>query len=411
MRRARHIIFGTALLFGLLVAACSPSGPDITTVRGQSSEAGRFPRLASQTLLRIQAAHLLLASPDVDSMSPAEQDERFRAVQNKIIDDMAAAQSLDVPEYLNESRHQLVRILLSEQHIWDHMALFALSGEEGQRAEARLESADVDLEAQTLASEMTRLLKARSPALAALIPIIESPPATAQEAASAAESSVTAAVPQVTPGYEDSATATVPRAAYGSGGGLPPAPNIEPASVPEGSVTATAPSYDSASPADSPAPAPDAPESGAPAIKIPDLTLSGGTGEIIILRYKDRQGNPAMVAHWSMDIDPGKLALIDYPFVSGDILEMSAFGHRIDLVYMESPSGERILELENFLRPWRGDITATEDGWYRIYLDNTNGDTTKNMHVIIKYHDEAPDAVHLPEGQNELMILLPLDGR
>ena len=30
------------------------------------------------------------------------------------------------------------------------------------------------------------------------------------------------------------------------------------------------------------------------------------------------------------------------------------------------------------------------------------------MNVVITYHDEAPDAVHLPEGQNELQIALPL---
>ena len=37
-------------------------------------------------------------------------------------------------------------------------------------------------------------------------------------------------------------------------------------------------------------------------------------------------------------------------------------------------------------------------------------DTVKNMHAIITYHMEAPDAVRLPEEQDELKILLPLQG-
>ena len=104
----------------------------------------------------------------------------------------------------------------------------------------------------------------------------------------------------------------------------------------------TEPGYDTAS-----GPLTNGPDSDEPAFLIPDLTLTGGEGDIIILRHTDRDMQPAMVAHWSLNVEPGELMLVDYPFLSGDNLEMSIFGSRLDLVYMESPSGRRMLELKD----------------------------------------------------------------
>jgi len=46
-----------------------------------------------------------------------------------------------------------------------------------------------------------------------------------------------------------------------------------------------------------------------------------------------------------------------------------------------------------------------------MYMDNTQGDSVKKMHVLITYHNEAPGFVHLPEGVDNHQVLLPLEGR
>ncbi|MDA1227946.1 MAG: hypothetical protein O3A33_08310 [Chloroflexi bacterium] len=187
MRRAKYIIVEAALVFGLLAMACGASEPAKLAVQDGSSEAERFPIQAAETLQRIQTQHELLASADVDSMSPAEQDQRFRIVQNEIAYDMGTVQSMEVPENWIEYRQRLADLLIAEQHIWDHMTLYALSGEEGQRTEARLEAVDIELEAQRLASEVTGLLESQGNELAVLMPNFTLPPAPVVEATSGSE--------------------------------------------------------------------------------------------------------------------------------------------------------------------------------------------------------------------------------
>lgn len=335
------MIIGVAQLLGLAMMACSPSAPDASG----PTEAEAFARQIDQSIEQISRAHDVLRSPEVYTLPAAEQDERYRSMQAEITDELVSVQSLNVPESLRQSQQELSEVLLMEQQIWKRMSLYAISGDEAQRAKAELEAWEIEVEARRVAADLSPVITGKALGLSA-----------PEQATQSVEASDEAVVP-VTPAYP---------------------------SLSEDAIDT-------------------------PGVVLPNLSMSGATGDIIILRYRDREKQPAMVAHWSMDVRPGELALVDYPFVGGDKLEMSLFGNRLDLAYMEAPSGKRILELEDILRPWRGDVAAEEDGWYRIYLDNTQGDSIKNMHVIVTYHDEAPDAVHLSEEQDEAKIILPLD--
>ena len=92
------------------------------------------------------------------------------------------------------------------------------------------------------------------------------------------------------------------------------------------------------------------------------------------------------------------LAVIEYPFVEGDRLEMSLFisigepGITLNLTYMEAPNGERLVEFKDFAGTWHGEVVTVSDGVYRLYFDNTDDETPKVMHALITYHTSAPGA-------------------
>jgi hypothetical protein len=119
-------------------------------------------------------------------------------------------------------------------------------------------------------------------------------------------------------------------------------------------------------------------------------------GELVVIRWPDLQGNPAIIAHWTIDVEPRTLAMVEYPFVAGDNLEISMFlgidelGSTLDRTYMEAPNGEVLVDLSDFSKTWNGEATTTVDGTYRVYFDNVDSDDPKDMHVLITYHVPAP---------------------
>lgn len=142
-------------------------------------------------------------------------------------------------------------------------------------------------------------------------------------------------------------------------------------------------------------------------LPIPHLALEGGTGDLVCAVSPDSSGNSALSAHWTIDVEPGAIGSIDYPFAQGDTLELSVFGQKIQGAYMEDPAGQRIVDIEDTLRPWTGDVLTASDGRYRFYFDNTNGDSVKIMHLVITYHIAAPGSVILAPYEDDVRISLP----
>lgn len=145
-------------------------------------------------------------------------------------------------------------------------------------------------------------------------------------------------------------------------------------------------------------------------LPVPPLVLEGGRGDIVVSKYPDLKGNPALVAHWNIIVDAGSLAYVDYPFAKGDNLELSVYGQKLPWAYMESPTGQRIVEIENTIRPWNGEVQADSSGRYKFFFDNTDGDADKIMHLVITYHTHMPDAVELAPHEEEVRIKLPTEG-
>ena len=97
-----------------------------------------------------------------------------------------------------------------------------------------------------------------------------------------------------------------------------------------------------------------------------------------------------------MDVSPGELAAIEYPFVEQDRLEVSLYGSPITQSYLESPAGTRLIQVEGLSKPWNGETTTESDGVYRFYFDNTGGGEHKEMHLLITYHEPAPGSIVPP---------------
>ena len=119
-------------------------------------------------------------------------------------------------------------------------------------------------------------------------------------------------------------------------------------------------------------------------------------GDLVVIRWLDRLGNPAIIAHWTVDVEARTLVMVEYPFVASDNLEISMFlgidelGSTLDRTYMEAPNGEVKVDLSDFSKTWNGEATTTVDGTYRVYFDNADSDDPKDMHVLITYHIPAP---------------------
>ena len=145
-------------------------------------------------------------------------------------------------------------------------------------------------------------------------------------------------------------------------------------------------------------------------LPIPYLALEGGVGDLVCSISPDTSGNSALSVHWTIDVDAGETGIVDYPFASGDTLELSVFGQKINGAYMEDPQGQRIVAIEDTLRPWNGEIEAGSDGRYRFYFDNTGGDEVKIMHLVITYHIAAPGSVILAPHEDAVRIQLPAQG-
>ena len=88
--------------------------------------------------------------------------------------------------------------------------------------------------------------------------------------------------------------------------------------------------------------------------------------------------------------------MVEYPFLLDDLLEISIYsgpqepGRTLHQTYIETPTGERLVTVETFDRPWQGDAMTTSNGTYGIFFDNTRGDGHQEMHLLITYHRQAP---------------------
>ena len=122
-------------------------------------------------------------------------------------------------------------------------------------------------------------------------------------------------------------------------------------------------------------------------------------GDLLVIKFPDRKGNPAYIAHWTVHVEPRTVAYVEYPFLRGDDLEISMFlgidelDSTLRQAYLEAPDGERLVELSDFSRSWNGDAVAPSSGTHRVYFDNSDGDVPKVMHVLITYHRAAPGAI------------------
>ncbi len=383
----------------------------LLTVAACAGETKADPGLAfgehvAETLEEVGAFHAALDDPEIARLPSEAREERYREIDEGVRALIETTEQIDVPQGFAEAHSDLSAMLVNEREIWVHMVLYARTGQELHSVLAGELAFDASKQVFGLLSLMRAALVAAgidaadvgldAVVFAAARPSsgeqVEAPPTPTPIPAVVAAPTSTATPPSPTP----QATAT-----------LTPFPTATPSPVPSPSERRPSPTplpAATASPTPSPTPTPTATATAVPsptpaASPTPAIT----EGELVVIRFQDRRGSPAFVAHWIVDLEPGALAAIEYPFVAGDDLEISvvmgldALGTRLRLAYMEGPDRGRLVQHEDFQRPQNTDVAVEAGGLHRFYFDNTSSEVHMVAHLLITYHEAAPGSVIPPE--------------
>lgn len=344
------------------------------------------------------------SDPDVTRLSSEAREERYSEIEEGVRALIETTEQIDVPQGFAEAHSDLSAMLVNEREIWVHMVLYARTGQELHSVLAGELAFDASKQVFDLLSMMRRALTASgidaadvgldAVVFAAARPSsgeqVEAPPTPTPVPAVALPSTPTTVPPSPTP----QATAT-------------PVPTATPSPVPSPAPSPPRPPP-TATPTSAPTPAPPpTPTASATAVPSPTPTPTPivTDGELVVIRFQDRRGAPAFVAHWTVELEPGMLAAIEYPFVAGDDLEISvvmgldALGTRLRLAYMEGPDRGRLVQHEDFQRPQNTDVAVEAGGLHRFYFDNTSNEVPMVAHLLITYHEAAPGSV-IPRERN-----------
>jgi hypothetical protein len=124
----------------------------------------------------------------------------------------------------------------------------------------------------------------------------------------------------------------------------------------------------------------------------------------------DQSGNPVFIAHWAIFIEANTQAIADYPFATGDTLDIQVWGDGVNAVYLIGPSGQLVF-LSNQNQPTPlgdfGKPTILEEGKYLIHFDNTGNPEDREVHLTINYYLPAPGSIILADDEEGRHFGLP----
>ena len=342
-------------------------------------------------------------------------DQRMKLVREDLKD-------VEAPADLIETKNIFLGLLVKERDIWVHMALFTRTGQEVHRVLADELVLDILEEIPVSIADLENILRnvGVDPdefGFDELIDLGSSIPEITPGTTEAVDTPTTGPMPTATPNPVPNPTSVAPEPTL-----LPtPTPSpvatstIQPSLTRNPSPTVT-PSQTSAptlqptltltpepTPTPTAVPTPTAtatPRPTATPTLVP-LTPMLTDGRLAVIRFRDRDGDPAIVAHWIVDVEPDTLMLVEYPFTAGDELELFMGSKKPDstlaLTYMEAPDGERMFEIAKFADVYRSDAVARLDGTYRFYFNNSGNDAANTMHLLVTYHKTAPGS-EIPES-------------
>ena len=422
MPKLLTIVGSVLLATAASVAACTDGAQETE----RDNDASAFAREVVGVLEQVELAHDALSDLGLEDLSASKREARYGDLDAEMRRARGRIDDADAPVELQQARALFSELLVAERDIWVHMVLFARTGQELHRilanellidneekaraavlrlqrdlAELGIDADKVGLAAYAAASEPTPVAAlatptappAPSPSPSPIAPPTSSPTPVANVESRPTATGVPTSTPVPPATASPASSPSAPQTATATGTPTPApfpsaSPTFEPTPPPTPSPTVVPepPSTPTPVPSTSPTPLP------TPVPVLPVLK----EGELVVIRWPDLQGNPAIIAHWTIDVEARTLAMVEYPFVAGDNLEISMFlgidelGSTLDRTYMEAPNGEVLVDLSDFSKTWNGEATTTVDGTYRVYFDNADSDDPKDMHLLITYHIPAP---------------------
>ena len=342
-----------------------------------------FVREVAGILRQVDEARLDLDDQAVEALPSADREARYSELEEQSRNGLDRLLELAVPLGAGETVAHLADMLVNEREMWLHMVFYARTGQVVHRALADDFAFTVQEDRLEAMVELTNLLaEAEIDAASLGLEVVATPTAVVRATSTPTPLPTQTATPTRSPVPTPTPSPRSTSTAAASATTVPPTGT--PTAVPR--ATATPPPSATPQPTRTPTPTPSPTSTPTPA----PVMLEGS---LTVIEYPDRKGNPARIAHWIVGVPAGVVGIVEYPFLADDRLEISVYGGRIALTYMDAPDGARLVELRHLQKAWNGEATSTVDGDYGFYFDNTGGDEEMEMHLLITYHEYAPGSV------------------
>jgi len=354
------VAVGTLLFVG---AGCSAS---------ESDDAMRSYALVVVAAMTQVDSALASLSPPGDGSSEADNYDSFQESIESVRDSLSQA---GPPEAVGTIHESLLTVLDKEAERWSHMALFARTSQELHRVRAdQLEKESADLR-EVAISRLRQVVQATGldpdglGLVATGLPkstLKPSPSPTIVDARTNPTLASTPATSATLPTARPAATATASPTRTST-----PTPSMAASPTPEPTFV----------PARTSAPSP------APVRKEQDPP---------VIRWPDSYDRPAFIAHWTIPVEAGITAFIEYPFVGDDELELSVSfdqefeNERLKNTTFEAPAGDTLVATGLVELLWEYEVVAPASGRYRFYFDNTGNEGYVTVHLLVTYHTPGP---------------------
>lgn len=113
--------------------------------------------------------------------------------------------------------------------------------------------------------------------------------------------------------------------------------------------------------------------------------------DLIVISYPNSKGESAYIAHWTIELPPGRPGHVTYPFAEGDVLEVSLSAGtsrspgQLQEAEFTGPDGAELLRWRNLGQMWRGDVVVTAEGLHEFRFHNPDLTEENTIHLLVTY--------------------------
>ena len=336
--------------------------------------------LVAEAMAQVDSGQEAITAQEVGSLP---EPGLYESIQWSIEAARNGLAQVELPDDVSGIHEDLLTMLNKETERWTHMVLFARTGQELHRVLA-----------DQLGEESAAL---REVAISRLRQVVEAAGLDPDDLGLVVSNDGQATQTPTLPPDASSQPTPSPAAATEAAPTLIPLPTPTtmatalPTSAAIPTATVASPSTPEPVPALTPTPTP----SPAPLRKFQDPP---------VIRWPDSYDRPAFIVHWTVPVEAGITAFVEYPFIGDDELELSvSFDQEFESEILkntvfEAPAGDVLVSTGLVELLWESEVVAPVSGRYRFYFDNTGNKGYVTVHLLVTYHEPGPGTFVPPLG-------------